>query len=647
MKKVSMVVQTKDKETTLDSLRELGLVHLEDYQCSSPEVEAISAKRDKVSTAYNFLAEFKPKEDLPAPVSDPNQATADTLKLGEDLQALKDNAASIEKEIVALQKWGDFDPADFQILADKGYYVKIYYASGEQRKEVAALEGDVVILRHEKNALAFAHATREPVTLEAFEEFTLPAESLGAMQEKKNNLQKQIAKLQETALRYYSLRPMLKQYMADLEEELEYLVAKANVLEEEDLTAVVGYVPEDQVEPLAGWARGNSIAVSITDPAEDDPIPTLVRNPKWLEIIRPVFNFLGTVPGYEELDISIFFLSFFLIFFAVIIGDAAYGAIFFLGGLAGVLLSMGKKERPPLAAWLFTCLGMATIVWGSMIGSWFGSPELIEGTFLERLVIRQLTEGLSIYTPAGEFYTNLSGQDVIKLLCFVIALIHLTIAQVWNFLQEVANRSLRAVAQFAWICINFGLFYLVLSMVMYFDLDQALGTGDFIGRFSLILILGGLGLVVLFGSQEGNFLNGVLAGLAGLLPTALGTVSAFGDIISYIRLFAVGLAGAEIAKSFNTMASGLLEGNTFIIGVMVLVLGHALNFILCSLGVLVHGIRLNMLEFSGRLGMEWSGQEYSPFKAHTGETYPVSSPGLRTKTPAVGCATENVSCTKI
>jgi V/A-type H+/Na+-transporting ATPase subunit I len=647
MKKVSMVVQTKDKETTLDSLRELGLVHLEDFQCSSPEVEAVSTKQSKVSTAYNFLAEFKPKEELPAPVSDPDQATEDTLKLSEDLQALKDKAASIDKEIASLQKWGDFDPADFKFLADKGYFVKIYYASGEQVKDVAGLEGDVVILWQEKNALAFAHTTRDLVTLEAFEEFALPAESLGAMHEKKKDLLEKIAELKETAYRYYAFRPMLKQYMADLEEELEYLVAKANVLEEEGLTAIVGYVPEDQAEPLEAWARENSIAVSITDPGEDDSIPTLVRNPKWLEVIRPVFQFLGTVPGYQELDISIFFLSFFLIFFAMIIGDAAYGAIFFLGGLAGVLLSMGKKARPPLAAWLFTCLGMATIVWGAITGSWFGSPELIRGTFLERLVIRQLTEGFSIYTPAGQFYTDLSGQDVIKLLCFIIALIHLTIAQVWNFLQEVANRSLRAVAQFAWICINFGLFYLVLSMVMYFDLDQALGTGDFIGRLSLILILGGLGLVVLFGSQEGNFVKGVLAGLAGLLPTALGTVSAFGDIISYIRLFAVGLAGAEIAKSFNTMASGLLEGNTFIIGVLVLVLGHALNFILCSLGVLVHGIRLNMLEFSGRLGMEWSGQEYSPFKARQGEAYSVSPPGMRTRKPAVGCATENVSCTKI
>jgi V/A-type H+/Na+-transporting ATPase subunit I len=76
----------------------------------------------------------------------------------------------------------------------------------------------------------------------------------------------------------------------------------------------------------------------------------------------------------------------------------------------------------------------------------------------------------------------------------------------------------------------------------------------------------------------------------------------------------VGLAGAEIAKSFNAMAGGLLEGNTFILGVLVLLLGHTLNFVLCCLGVLVHGIRLNMLEFSGRLGIEWSGQSYKPFK---------------------------------
>jgi V/A-type H+/Na+-transporting ATPase subunit I len=374
--------------------------------------------------------------------------------------------------------------------------------------------------------------------------------------------------------------------------------------------------------------------MSVADPDdEDDSIPTLVRNPRWLKMIEPVFDFLGTVPGYRELNVSFFFFAFFIIFFAMIIGDAAYGVIFLLGGLLAVSLSKVKKRKPPLLGWLFTVLGLATVAWGAMNGSWFGSFELIRGTFLEKLVVSQLTEGINIYNPAGELYQSLSGQDVIKLLCFIIALIHLTIAQVWNFLLELANRSLKAVAQLGWMCVNFGLFYLVLSMVMYFDLDGVFATGGLIGQVSIILILGGLALVLLFGSQEGNFVKGVLGGLKDFLPTALGTVNAFGDIISYIRLFAVGLAGAEIAKSFNAMAGGLLEGNTFILGVLVLLLGHTLNFVLCCLGVLVHGIRLNMLEFSGRLGIEWSGQSYKPFKNPKG-SYAATSEGEMISPPA-------------
>ncbi len=632
MKKASMVVQTKDKEATLTGLRDLGLVHLEDFQCRSPQMEDISERQNRVAAAYHFLAEFKPKEEGSPSLSDPEEASSVVMELKERLQSLKEKALSLEKETAKLEPWGDFCPGDLSALAEKGLYVKLYTALPEELPNLAALE-DVVLLRQNKKGAAFAHISREPITLEGFEEFEIPCRSLGAMQSEGEALAREIDAIKEQARALYPLRVLLKKYLDYLDGELEYQMARANALEEGELTAIVGYIPADQINKVQAWAGRHSVGVAITDPAEGDPIPTLVRNPRWLELIRPVFNFLGTVPGYRELDISPFFLTFFLIFFAMIINDAAYGAIFFLAGLAVVLTNRARGKKPPLAAWLFTCLGLATVIWGTITGSWFGSPELIQGTFLEGLVVTPLVEGMPVYTPAGDYYKTLSGQDVIKLLCFIIALIHLSIAQVWNFLQELANRSLRAVAQFAWIGINFGLFYLVLSMVMYFDLDQALGTGQLMQRLSLALILGGLGLVVVFGSQKGNFVKGFLAGLAGLLPTALGTVSAFGDIISYIRLFAVGLAGAEIARSFNTMAEGLLSGNTFIFGVLILILGHALNFVLCSLGVLVHGIRLNMLEFSGRLGMEWSGHKYNPFRKREAVALTVT-PGATKPVPA-------------
>jgi len=612
MKKVTMVVQAKDKDSTLDSLRELGLVHLEKFQCSSPEVEAVSTELNRAAAAYLILAEFKPKKEAPAASLDGRQATETVVKLNEELHHFKDRVVSLYKQIAELEKWGDFDPGDFQFLAQKGWYVRIYTAYGDQVEEIP--EEDVVMMQRGKNCAIFAHITRSPVRLEGFEEFVPPAKSLRVLKTEVIELLKRIDGLKDKLVECYALRPVIKQYMAELEHELEYQVAKANMLEEGNLTAISGYVPADQVKSLKDWAGRNSVALAVADPGEDDAVPTLVRNPRWLKMIEPVFDFLGTVPGYRELDISFFFFVFFIIFFAMIIGDAAYGVIFLGGGLLAVTLSIARRRKPPLLGWLFTTLGLATVAWGTLNGQWFGSFDLIRGTFLEKLVVVQLIEGVDVYTPAGELYQRLSGQDVIKLLCFCIALVHLTIAQVWNFLRDLANRSLKAVAQLGWIAVNFGLFYLVLSMVMYFDLDGAFATGGLIGRISIVLILSGLGLALLFGSQEGNFIKGVLGGLKDLLPTALGTVNAFGDLISYIRLFAVGLAGAEIAKSFNQMVGGLLEGNTFVLGALVLLLGHTLNFILCCLGVLVHGIRLNMLEFSGRLGIEWSGHRFTPFQ---------------------------------
>lgn len=617
MKHVSMVVQTKDKELTLDALAELGLVHLEDFQYSSPEVDDALARKNRAETAYNFLTSLKNKNELTPSSLEASEAVEEVLKLKDDLQAAMEQEAALEKQIAGLESWGDFDPADFIFLANKGYHLKIYTVFGGKIENLGDLEGYVVVLREDKKELVFAHLTREPVKLDDYEELNLPPQSLSAMREEKNKLETKIAKLTGKAQHYYGLLPALHAHLDELDSNLQYWIAKANTVDEGNLTAIVGYLPADETEAVQNWARQNSVALAITEPEALESVPTLIRNPRWLQIVEPVFKFMGTVPGYKELDISLVFLIFFTVFFAMIIGDAAYGSIFFLAGLSLVFYySKSKKEKPPLAVVLFTILGLATVIWGSMIGSWFGSPELIKDTFLEKLVIRQLTEGFSFYTPAGEFYKVLSGQDVIMLLCFIIAIFHLTIAQVWNFLRALAQRSLQALGQVGWMFINFGLFYLVLDMVARFNLDQALGAGGLVASVSFNIIIVGLVLIILFGSQKprGNFFKGLLGGLGDLPSTVLGSISAFGDIISYVRLFAMGLAGAEIAKAFNNMAGDLLSGNTFIFGVLILLVGHVFNFVLCSLGVLVHGIRLKMLEFSGRLGIQWSGQDYDPFR---------------------------------
>ena len=167
---------------------------------------------------------------------------------------------------------------------------------------------------------------------------------------------------------------------------------------------------------------------------------------------------------------------------------------------------------------------------------------------------------------------------------------------------------IKAFAQPGWLAMIIGLYFLVLNLV--------LGADNFpLPDFALYLIFAGLGFVVVFSEQDGRFFKGLLRGISSLLTTFLDSISAFSDIISYIRLFAVGLATVAVASSFNSMAAGMGSGVVGIIAaIFILAIGHTLNIAMVALSVVVHGIRLNVLEFSGHLGMEWTGINYNPFR---------------------------------
>ncbi|MBU0711789.1 YSIRK-type signal peptide-containing protein, partial [bacterium] len=157
-----------------------------------------------------------------------------------------------------------------------------------------------------------------------------------------------------------------------------------------------------------------------------------------------------------------------------------------------------------------------------------------------------------------------------------------------------------------WFSLIFGLFFLVLNLVLGMEMPV----------FAVPTAGAGLIMVVLFMNQEKgtNFFKGVVLGLGGAFNTFLNAISSFSNIISYIRLFAVGLASVAIATSFNGIAAPMMKGAGIPAAILILIIGHGLNIVMGLLSVIVHGIRLNVLEFSGQLGMEWAGYEYKPFK---------------------------------
>jgi V/A-type H+-transporting ATPase subunit I len=239
-------------------------------------------------------------------------------------------------------------------------------------------------------------------------------------------------------------------------------------------------------------------------------------------------------------------------------------------------------------------------LWGTLTGTWFGSRLV---NFLPPL--KEIA--LPIFSDA-----NPSSQEFIIFLVLSLGFTQIMIAHIWNFFNELrTGKGIRSFAQIGWILIVTAVGWLILNLVVSSEKYP-------LNSLVPLLVLKGFLIVLIFGSQEKGtpFLKGALAGLAGIMQTALGCLSSFSDILSYIRLFAVGLSGVAIADSFNALGLGLFGSGIMGIlgGIVIILFGHLMCLALGMLSMIVHGVRLNLLEFSSHLGQEWNGQVYKPFE---------------------------------
>jgi V/A-type H+/Na+-transporting ATPase subunit I len=346
------------------------------------------------------------------------------------------------------------------------------------------------------------------------------------------------------------------------------------------ISYVTGYIPSDIEGHLVEKARSRKWGIVITEPSDDDNVPTLIRNPGWVNRIRPVLELLGITPGYRELDVSMLFLIFFSIFFGILIGDAGYGMVYILITL-GLQKMMKPNSEMRTTFSLFYLLGSCAVIWGILTGTFFGQ------TWLQNL-------GFMPLVP------QLNDANVMQSFCFFLGALHLSIAHAWQAYLKLP--SLKALADVGWICVLWTAFFLARTLIL----------GDAFPPWGIWLIAMGIVLVILFTSPQANILRGIGDGLA---TVALSLMNNFTDVISYVRLFAVGLATLAIAETTNTLSSGLGDGVAALAaGVVIILIGHGLNIILGPMSVLVHGVRLNVLEFSGHANVTWSGFTFEPLK---------------------------------
>lgn len=629
MKKVSLIIKGDKTTDTLKTLRKLGILHIESVEGSGKKLEELKENTALLESALFSVSDKKSKKlkQRNVDVSTAVEYAKAILALEEEKKILTAEKIKIASELDRISHWGDFNPENLKHLADEGVRISLYEMPeaeynklGDNVRTVSVAKSKATV----KFALIESSDTVETVNAIKQYLFQIPECSVSELKVKTDKLNEEInsadIKISEFADCSESFKNAIKHFNAEIEFEI-----YASGIPSEDISEngksvayFTGYVEAENINSLKQTAQKNSWGLMIEDPTEEDNVPTKLKNNKFVSLIYPLTDFLGTVPGYFEYDISGWFLGFILIFFGIIFGDGGYGIL--ITAVIGVLIAksfMAKKKISP-AFLLIGLFGLSTILWGTLTCTWFGlSPEQLP-MWLQKLSVPVISNvyGDRIWYPPwtnGEY--GLTTAQNLQIFCFSLALVQLIVAHV-----KVASRnrkSLKILGDIGSILQLIGIFYVVLSFVVNAQVFPfgLIISGIPVGTVALVAVITGFIMSFVFSNYNGNIVKSVLESLKNIVSVLLGVVNVFSDIVSYIRLWAVGLAGAAISATVNELASPLLGNFLFmIIAIVLLVFGHGLNMILNVLSVIVHGIRLNTLEFSSHLDMSWSGHKFKPFE---------------------------------
>jgi V/A-type H+-transporting ATPase subunit I len=556
MKHLDLVCLASCREATLRRLRALGVVHLDLVSSSGTAVIDAKAKLSDAERAVRIIRKARTEEvgDVRA------RSVEEVLAIDADRETLKTERDRLEREIGLYEPFGDFDP----VLA---------------KELLSKVEGltDVVTLPEK-----------------------LPSMRLSRLREKYERVVNRI-NIDTAKLAICDDMAILSSFPS-LADSMAFEQAKELLQDHGAVCVISGWVPVTKLSKLMEevrsskgdlFDRANSLGwgVLVRDPAEGETPPTLVEPPKLFRPVKALFEGLGIAPGYTEADVSVPFMCYFSLFFAMLVGDGAYGAIFLAATLWGWKKYRASKGNALMKSWLvmLTVFSASTVIWGLLSNTWFGAQ------------IPYFKSWPTVKWLADPSYNNM------MLLCFTIGVSHLMLARIWNGICKINDTT--AIAEFGWAGI---------LLFMYFVTNSIVGIFSSIPQVMFYVF--GFSLIAVFAfTVKPSELKSRGAEL-GMLP--LNIMSALGDIISYVRLFAVGLASVKVAENFNSMAIGLVSGADewwlkaifSILMVLILILGHALNLVMAGLSILVHAVRLNTLEFSNHKGISWAGYAFKPFR---------------------------------
>ena len=574
VKKITLLALKAHQAETIVRLRSLGILHIR--HLTSPDTVELKEAREHLVYAHNVLAVLPlPHADVRASGQKAEVLMDSVWKLIRRRKVLTDQREQLVLERKKLEPFGEFEPSALQSLKAHGIHVCLYFLP--PKKPVPAPEGAVVrVLLRTRRGIWFAVISRTVIPVAA-EEQALPDTSLARIQRELADGDSELAGIDKEFERLSADRGGIVQRVSHLQEQVKFMEVKAGMGANGPVVYLQGFCPEFNVQDIRDQARVSGWGLLIEEPVVADPVPTLIKNAWWSRPVKAVFELLGILPGYREMDVSVVFLVFFSVFVAMLVGDGGYGLLFL--GLTA-LLRWKWKAAPPNLLPLLGILSVATIIWGVLTGSYFGIQNLP--------------------APLRQWKVEWLGhEDNLINLCFLLGAAHLTVAHAWNVIRQ--RHSVTAIGQAGWI----GLAWTMYFVACYFVLERPM-PGFVLWLFGISLVA-----VVLFMAPFRK-LKTEWPNYCVLPFTVIGN---FGDVVSYMRLYLVGSASVTLILAFNELAIGKGIDSVWsgLAAALIIFVAHVLNISLCALAVLVHGVRLNALEFSSHLGIQWAGIKYAPF----------------------------------
>ena len=576
MKKYTFLVFHREYEAFLEQLRDLGVVHVTEKAAGIADDAHLQELLVKSDNTRKLIAQGAPDQLL------------------NEKAALEQRIAATQKEADKMAIWGDFSAERMEQLKAAGYTLRYFTCPKKNFDEQFG-----IIVAEQGSTVYFVQVNNDGEAPEGCQEQYLNQKSAADLQKDVEGLNGLLV-AQNARIELWAKEniPALEEELKQLQEQIDWKRVTLNTDSEADgsLKILEGFCPIDQVPALDAVLEKQEVYYQAEDPTAEDNTPIKLRNNKFTQLFESLTGMYGW-PNYGEFDPTPILAPFFLLFFAMCMGDCGYGILLMI---IGVLIAKKKLNIEMFDGLgpIITVLGVGTTVVGFLLGTFMGI-DLYQAEWVPQALKSVMIKG------------EVMGYDIQMVLALCIGVFHICLAMVVKAICYTKQFGFKEnIATWGWtLLIVGGLLVAILGMTV---LPAAVFKGAIIavGTVSALAIY-------IFNTPGRNPLINIGAGLWETYNMATGIL---GDVLSYIRLYALGLAGGMLGAAFNNLDLMVMGGSTegatwqWLPFVLILVLGHVLNLAMSALGAFVHPLRLSFVEYFKNAGYEGKGTLYKPFK---------------------------------